>query len=177
VPDVEEQPAADQADADREPAEEVLHALRAAVLPLRQQVGVEAAVRRLVEVVREEEREQDQRHQPEARHERHEREAEADRAERDEHERAPAPIGVWNVSLHGPMTSGSVSAKTPSEPRTTAMSVARSVNCSSSGGSRPTSSSARARARTPEAEHPRKPRDAAGSGTMLAGSVDIASLV
>ena len=26
------------------------------------------------------------------------------------------PIGVWNVSLHGPITSGNVSAKAPSAP-------------------------------------------------------------
>ena len=44
------------------------------------------------------------------------------------------PIGVWNVSLHGPMTSGSVSAKSPSEPRMTAISVRELVNFSSSGG-------------------------------------------
>ena len=44
------------------------------------------------------------------------------------------PIGVWNVSLHGPMTSGSVSANIPSEPRITAISVRESVNLSSSGG-------------------------------------------
>ena len=44
------------------------------------------------------------------------------------------PIGVWNVSLHGPMTSGSVSAKSPSEPRITAISVRESVNFPRTGG-------------------------------------------
>ena len=44
------------------------------------------------------------------------------------------PIGVWNVSLHGPITSGSVSAKSPSEPRMTAISVRESVNRSSNEG-------------------------------------------
>ena len=64
------------------PAQQVLDSLRAAVLPLRQEIRVQAAVRRLVEVVREEEPEQDQRHQPEARHERDERQAETHRPER-----------------------------------------------------------------------------------------------
>ena len=90
LPDVEERAAADQRRAERGPAHQVLGALGAAVDPLRQQVGVEAAVGRLVDVVGEEEREDEQRRRPEARHERHQREAEPDRAERDEHERAPA---------------------------------------------------------------------------------------
>ena len=44
------------------------------------------------------------------------------------------PIGVWNVSLHGPMTSGRVSAKIPSDARTAAISTAEPVNLESSGG-------------------------------------------
>jgi len=44
------------------------------------------------------------------------------------------PIGVWNVSLHGPITSGSVSAKIPSEPRMRAISVRDDVNLPRSGG-------------------------------------------
>src|SRR5512132_4380576 len=37
------------------------------------------------------------------------------------------PSGVWNVSLHGPITSGRVSAKTPSAARTSPTSVVDSV--------------------------------------------------
>ena len=44
------------------------------------------------------------------------------------------PSGVWNVSLHGPMISGSVIAKSPSAASTSAISVAEVVNCPSSGG-------------------------------------------
>ena len=44
------------------------------------------------------------------------------------------PSGVWNESLHGPMTSGSVIAKSPSAARTSAIRVAEVVNCPSSGG-------------------------------------------
>jgi hypothetical protein len=44
------------------------------------------------------------------------------------------PIGVWNVSLHGPITSGSVNANRPSDPSTSAISVLESVNRPSSGG-------------------------------------------
>src|SRR5438876_5901200 len=44
------------------------------------------------------------------------------------------PIGVWKVSLHGPMTSGSVSAKKPSAAITDAISVAELVKCLRSGG-------------------------------------------
>src|SRR5436190_7654495 len=44
------------------------------------------------------------------------------------------PSGVWNVSLHGPITSGSARAKTPSAPRTRAMSVRESVKRPRIGG-------------------------------------------
>ena len=44
------------------------------------------------------------------------------------------PSGVWNVSLQGPITRGSVSAKIPSEPSTTAINARESVNFPSSGG-------------------------------------------
>ena len=44
------------------------------------------------------------------------------------------PSGVWKVSLHGPITSGSVSANSPSAASTSAISVAESVNLPSSGG-------------------------------------------
>ena len=37
------------------------------------------------------------------------------------------PSGVWNVSLHGPITSGSVRAKTPSAASTRPTSVSESV--------------------------------------------------
>ena len=37
------------------------------------------------------------------------------------------PIGVWNVSLHGPITSGSVSAKAPSAASTSPTRVVESV--------------------------------------------------
>src|SRR3989442_1174946 len=44
------------------------------------------------------------------------------------------PIGVLNVSLHGPITSGSVSAKTPSAASTAAIIVLELVNRSRRGG-------------------------------------------
>ena len=44
------------------------------------------------------------------------------------------PSGVWNVSLHGPITGESRSANTPSAPSTSPISVPESVNRSSSGG-------------------------------------------
>ena len=44
------------------------------------------------------------------------------------------PIGVWKVSLHGPITSGSVIANRPSAASTSAISVAEVVNWPSSGG-------------------------------------------
>ncbi len=44
------------------------------------------------------------------------------------------PIGVLNVSLHGPITSGKASAKTPSAASTAAIIVFESVKRSSSGG-------------------------------------------
>ena len=37
------------------------------------------------------------------------------------------PSGVWNVSLHGPITSGNVSANAPSAARTSPTSVVESV--------------------------------------------------
>ena len=88
------------------------------------------------------------------------------------------PIGVWNVSLHGPMTSGSVSANNPSEPRITAMSVRESVNCSSSGGRyADVVVSENASPNAPRPSTHGRPRRRCGNGTMLAGSVDIASLL
>ena len=44
------------------------------------------------------------------------------------------PSGVWNVSLHGPITSGSVSAKTPSAASTAAINDVESVYLPSTGG-------------------------------------------
>ena len=44
------------------------------------------------------------------------------------------PSGVWNVSLQGPITSGSVKANRPSEPRTTAINVRELGELLSSGG-------------------------------------------
>src|SRR3954466_11710828 len=44
------------------------------------------------------------------------------------------PSGVWNVSLHGPMTGESAIAKTPSAPRTRPITVPESVKRESSGG-------------------------------------------
>ena len=44
------------------------------------------------------------------------------------------PIGVRNVSLQGPMTSGTVSANSPSAASTAAITVCESVNSASSGG-------------------------------------------
>jgi hypothetical protein len=44
------------------------------------------------------------------------------------------PSGVWKVSLHGPITGESRSAKTPSAPRTSAISVPELVKCPSSTG-------------------------------------------
>jgi len=76
--------------AERNPAEEMLNALRAAVDLLGQEIRVKAAVGRLVDVVGEEEREHEQGRRPQVRHERHQGETEADRADRDEHERTAA---------------------------------------------------------------------------------------
>lgn len=44
------------------------------------------------------------------------------------------PSGVWNESLHGPITSGRVIANTPSAASTSAIRVAEEVNCPRSGG-------------------------------------------
>ena len=44
------------------------------------------------------------------------------------------PSGVWKLSLHGPITSGSEIAKSPSAARTSAIRVADVVNWPSSGG-------------------------------------------
>ena len=83
------------------------------------------------------------------------------------------PIGVWNVSLHGPMTSGSVKANRPSEPRTTAINVRESVNRWSTGGRYAdvvVSESA-----SPNAPRPRihdRPRCRCGSGTIFAETLD-----
>ena len=44
------------------------------------------------------------------------------------------PIGVRNVSLHGPITSGTVSANAPSAATMAAISVRESVNFASRGG-------------------------------------------
>jgi hypothetical protein len=44
------------------------------------------------------------------------------------------PRGVWNESLHGPITSGSATANRPSAASTSAISVAELVNWPSSGG-------------------------------------------
>ena len=44
------------------------------------------------------------------------------------------PSGVWKVSLQGPITTGSVSANTPSAASTAAIIVRESVNRPSSGG-------------------------------------------
>src|SRR5438552_378318 len=44
------------------------------------------------------------------------------------------PGGVWKVSLHGPITSGSVRAKIPSEPRMRPINPPESVNLERNGG-------------------------------------------
>ena len=44
------------------------------------------------------------------------------------------PSGVWKVSLHGPITRGSVSANAPSAARTSPTSVVESVYCPRIGG-------------------------------------------
>ena len=44
------------------------------------------------------------------------------------------PSGVWNVSLHGPITGDSASANTPSAPRMSPISDPESVKCRRSGG-------------------------------------------
>ncbi len=90
LPHAEQEAAGDERDADGDPAQDVLDALRAPEDALVQQVGVEAAVRRLVDVVREEEEHHEQRRRPDVGHERNEREAEAHRQEGGEHERAAA---------------------------------------------------------------------------------------
>ena len=44
------------------------------------------------------------------------------------------PSGVWNVSLQGPITSGSVRAKMPSAASTAPISEVDVVYCPSTGG-------------------------------------------
>ena len=44
------------------------------------------------------------------------------------------PSGVWNVSLHGPITSGRVNAKTPSAASTAPISEVDAVYSPSTGG-------------------------------------------
>ena len=44
------------------------------------------------------------------------------------------PIGVWKVSLQGPITSGRVSAKTPSAASTAPISAVELVYSPSTGG-------------------------------------------
>ena len=44
------------------------------------------------------------------------------------------PIGVWNVSLQGPITSGSVSAKSPSAASTAPINEVDSVYAPRTGG-------------------------------------------
>ena len=87
VPDLEQPAAPHERGAEGDSAQHVLHALRAAVGRLRQQVRIQAAIRRLIDVVREEECEDDQRRRPEIRHERHQEKAEPDRPECGQHER------------------------------------------------------------------------------------------
>ena len=66
LPDGEEESAADERAAEREPPKDVLDALGAAEDAGREAVRVEAAVRRLVQVVGEEEREEGERGRLEA---------------------------------------------------------------------------------------------------------------
>ena len=91
APEVEQVPAADQRTADRNAAKDVLHALRAPEDLLRQDVRVQAAVGRLVDVVGEEQGAEHQRRRPEVRHEGEESERERHRADGGGHERAAAP--------------------------------------------------------------------------------------
>ena len=88
VPDLEQEAATHERRAQRDPTQDMLNPLRPPIRRGRQQVRIEAAVGRLVDVVREEERENDQRRLPEVRHEGHQQQAEAQRAERGEHERS-----------------------------------------------------------------------------------------
>jgi hypothetical protein len=89
-PDLEQEVAADERDPERDPAQHVLHALRAAVGRRRQHVWIEPSIRRLVQVVGEVERQHEQRRRPQVRHEGDQQQAERHRAERDQHERPPA---------------------------------------------------------------------------------------
>ena len=89
MPHLEQESAADQRRAERDSPHDVLDPLRAPIGRRRQDVRVEPSVRRLVHVVREEERQHDERRRPQIGHERHQQEAEAHRPERREHERTP----------------------------------------------------------------------------------------
>jgi hypothetical protein len=90
VPDLEQETAAHERRAERDSAQHVLDPLRATVRRRRQQVRVQAAVRRLVDVIGEEEGEDDQRRRPEGRHEGHQQQAEPHRAKCGQHERSAA---------------------------------------------------------------------------------------
>ena len=152
APEVEEVAAADQPAGDRDPAEDVLDALGAAEDALGQHVGVQAPVRRLVDVVREEQPEQHQRRRPEVRHERDQREREGHRAERDEHERPPAGRAACGTCRStGRSRAGASARRTPR--RRARGRRASSSPCTGRGSAAgtPRSSSAprRARARPP----------------------------
>ena len=134
APDVEEEPAADQSRAERDPAHDVLHALGVAEHPRRQHVRVQPAVGRLVDVVGEEECEDEERRRPQVRHERHQRQAERHGREGDHHERASAAEGRVERVAPRADHERQGDAKTPSAASTRAIIVAESVKRPRTGG-------------------------------------------
>ena len=108
----EQEPAADERRAERGPAQDVLDALGAAEVVVRHEVEVEAAVGRLVDVVREEEAEERERRRLECRHEGKQREETAMGTSASTMNGRRRPSGRWVASLIGPTKSGMKKAKT-----------------------------------------------------------------
>ena len=134
APEVQQEPAADQRAAESDAAEDVLDALRPPVDVVGEQVGVEAPIRRLVDVVREEEPEQHQRRRPEARHERQQREPERHGADRGEHERPSPPERRVERVAPRPDDEREKDREGPSVASTSPTRVVELVYFSSSGG-------------------------------------------
>jgi hypothetical protein len=102
LPDREKEAASDERGAERGSAQDVLDTLGPAEVVVRHEVGIEAAVGRLVDVVREEEAEEGERRRLEARHEREQRERDRHGHEREHHEGPPPAEGEMRRVAHRP---------------------------------------------------------------------------